>query len=80
MTTFLPERSSDETSYAAGYIGDDTLLASVWRTLSAPPLSAYLRFGEPQDPHGRERRAWSAALHAEVDALRARTYADGLPR
>jgi len=71
---------TDETSHAAAYIGDDTLLASVWRALSAPPLTAYVRFGEPQDSRGRERRAWSMALHTEVDALRARTYADSRPR
>ena len=74
------ESSTDETSYAAAYVGDDTLLASVWRALSAPPLTAYVRFGAAQDSHGRERRAWSTALHAEVDALRARTYADGAAR
>jgi len=71
------ESRTDQTSHAADYVGDDTLLSSVWRVLSAPPLTAYLRFGEPQHSHGRERRAWSAALHAEVDALRALTHADG---
>ena len=71
------QSSDDETSFAPSYIDDDTLLDSVWRTLSAPPLTAYLRFGEAQDSRGRERRAWSMALHTEVDALRAHAYADG---
>ncbi|MBS0450678.1 MAG: 1-acyl-sn-glycerol-3-phosphate acyltransferase [Proteobacteria bacterium] len=66
-------RSDDSTSFAAAYIDDDTLVASVWRTLSAPPLTAYVRFGDPQDSHGRERRAWAQALHAEVETLRAQT-------
>lgn len=71
--------SSGETSYAPAYVDDDTLLDSVWRTLSAPPLTAYLRFGDPQDSRGRERRAWAMALHTEVDALRAHTHPDGVP-
>lgn len=71
--------SNGETSYAPAYVDEDTLLESVWRTLSAPPLTAYLRFGEPQDSRGRERRAWATALHTEVDALRAHTRADGVP-
>lgn len=69
--------STDETSFAPAYVDDDTLISSLWRTLSAPPLTAYLRFGDPQDSRGRERRAWSMALHTEVNALRAHTYADG---
>lgn len=71
--------SSGETSYAPAYVDDDTLLESVWRTLSAPPLTAYLSFGEPQDSRERERRAWAITLHAEVDALRANTHADAPP-
>ena len=72
-------RSSGETSFAPSYVGDETLFDSVWRTLSAPPLTAFVRFGEPQDSRGRERRAWAMALHTEVDALRAHTYPDGHP-
>jgi len=74
------DRATDQTSYAAAYVGDDTLLASVWRALSAPPLTAYLRFGDQQDSRSRERRAWAMALHTEVNALRDHTYADGRPR
>ena len=57
-----------ETSFAPRYIDDDHLLASVWRTLCAPPLVAIVRFGAPQPATGRERRAWAAALHADVRA------------
>jgi len=49
-------------------------LDSVWRTLCAPPLTAFVRFGEPQDSLGRERRAWAKALHADIDELRSRTH------
>jgi len=69
------DRATDATSMAAAYIGDDTLVGSLWRMLTAPPLRAYVCFGEPQAAQGRERRAWAKGLRAEVDALRARTVA-----
>ena len=71
--------STGETSHAPAYVDDDTLLESGGRTLSAPPLTAHLRFGSPQDSHGRERRAWAAELHAEVSALHSRTHAGAEP-
>ena len=63
------DAATGRTSMAARYIDDDTLVASLWRTLSAPPLVAILRFGEPQAPEGRQRRAWAQVLHREVGAL-----------
>jgi 1-acyl-sn-glycerol-3-phosphate acyltransferase len=52
------------------YLGDDTLLSSLWRTLAGPPFVARVRFGEPQRDEGRDRRQWANDLHAAVDALR----------
>ncbi|MEO7548237.1 MAG: lysophospholipid acyltransferase family protein [Ramlibacter sp.] len=52
------------------YIGDDTLLASIWRTLAGPPLTAVISYGQPQRGEGRDRRAWAADLRAEVLHLR----------
>ncbi|MEJ6020821.1 lysophospholipid acyltransferase family protein [Ramlibacter sp. PS4R-6] len=63
---------SGETSFAASYIGDETLVGSLWRTLTAPPLAAIVAFGEPQPPQSRERRAWAADLRKAVGELRAR--------
>ncbi|WP_370590382.1 lysophospholipid acyltransferase family protein [Xylophilus sp. ASV27] len=57
-------------SQAASYVGDDTLLASIWRTLTSEPIVAMVRLGEPQHAEGRDRRAWAEALHAQVDVLR----------
>jgi len=57
-------------SFAPRYVDDDSLIDSVWRTLSAPPLLAVLRFGEVRAAEGRDRRRWSADLRAEVQALR----------
>jgi 1-acyl-sn-glycerol-3-phosphate acyltransferase len=64
------DAASDERSLAPCYIGDDTLLGSIWRTLCAPPLCAVVSFGEPQLARGRARRDWAADVREAVDALR----------
>lgn len=56
-------------SLSACYIGDDTLVGSLWRTLSGPAITAVVTFGEPQRADGRERRAWAADLHEAVRGL-----------
>jgi 1-acyl-sn-glycerol-3-phosphate acyltransferase len=58
-------------SLAPAYVGDDTLLGSVWRTLTAPPLTAIVSYGEPQFARGLERRQWAAQLRDAVRAARA---------
>lgn len=58
-------------SLAPCYIDDDTLLGSIWRTLTAPPLCAVVNFGEPQWFEGRERRAWAGDVRQAVERLRA---------
>ncbi|MFM7026822.1 MAG: lysophospholipid acyltransferase family protein [Limnohabitans sp.] len=52
------------------YVGDDTLVASIWRTLTAPPVIAVVNFGMPQSAQGQERRAWAQTLRQEVQRLR----------
>lgn len=52
------------------YLGDDTLVASLWRAVAGPAFSAHVRFGEPQLAQDRDRRAWAEALHAQVARLR----------
>lgn len=64
------DRATGATSFAPSYIGDETLLGSIWRTLSAPPIEAVVRFGTPESSEGRDRRAWTQHLHATVDQLR----------
>jgi 1-acyl-sn-glycerol-3-phosphate acyltransferase len=51
------------------YIGNTTLLASVWCTLSATDLQARLCWGEAEQANGRDRRTWSQALRTEVARL-----------
>lgn len=64
------DAASGQTSFAPSYIGDETLLGSLWRTLTAPPIVARVRFGEPQPAQGRERREWARALQQEIERLR----------
>jgi len=64
------EAASGRPSIAARYVDDDTLVGSLWRTLTAPPLAAVVVFGEPHRAQGRGRRAWAAALRETVLQLR----------
>lgn len=51
------------------YVGETSLLTSLWRVLTAQGLVAYLRWGCPQTADGRDRRTWAADLRAEVAVL-----------
>jgi len=66
---FIDARSG-EPSFAPCYIGVDTLLGSIWRTLKAPKIIAVVHFGELQQAQGRDRRAWAHDLHQSVALLR----------
>lgn len=57
-------------SLAPVYIGQDSLLASIWRTSCAQRLCVRLTVGEVQSAYGRDRRTWSADLRAHIVALR----------
>jgi 1-acyl-sn-glycerol-3-phosphate acyltransferase len=57
-------------SRSPSYIGDETMVGSVWRTLSGSPLVAVVHYGEPEEAAGRSRREWAADLRSAVDALR----------
>ena len=64
------DRATGATSFAPSYIGDETLVGSIWRTLSAPPIEAIVHYGTPEQADGRDRRAWTQHLHDTVDRLR----------
>lgn len=51
------------------YLGDDTLLSSLWRAVAGPPFAAHVRFGAPETAQGRDRRAWSDSLRERVADL-----------
>ena len=67
--SFIDGRSG-QPSFAPRFVGEDTLLGSVLRTLAAEGLQAEVVTGEPQRCEGRDRRQWSQDLHQAVDALR----------
>ncbi|WP_137919997.1 lysophospholipid acyltransferase family protein [Hydrogenophaga sp. 2FB] len=52
------------------FVGETTLMGSIWSTLSADHLRAVVRYGEPQWSEGRDRRAWAHDLRNDVDRLR----------
>lgn len=51
------------------FVGDTTLMASIWAMLCADGVQAQVRYGEPQPPRGRDRRTWSHDLRAAVQQL-----------
>ncbi|MCY7369293.1 MAG: 1-acyl-sn-glycerol-3-phosphate acyltransferase [Polaromonas sp.] len=66
------EAASGQLSVAPSYIDDDTLVGSIWQTLSAPPLRAMIVFGEPQTAAGRGRREWAEDLRRDIAHQRKR--------
>lgn len=64
------DQASGQASHAPSYMGDETLMGSIWRTVCAPPLVAVVHYGQPERAQGRERRAWIAQLRQTVDGLR----------
>jgi 1-acyl-sn-glycerol-3-phosphate acyltransferase len=65
------DTATGELSLAPCYIGDDTLMGSLWRTLCTPGIAAVVTFGEPQTAMGRDRRVWAADLRLAIESLRA---------
>ena len=57
-------------SLAPSYVDGDTLMGSLWRTLTADPITVVIVFGEPQFFAGRDRRTWAKDVQAEVERLR----------
>jgi 1-acyl-sn-glycerol-3-phosphate acyltransferase len=69
---FVDQRTG-QISLAPCYIGDDTLVMSLWRTLCAQHLQAVVCFGELQTADGRDRRIWATDLREQIIGLRAGT-------
>ena len=57
-------------SAAVIYIGDDTLLTSVWRILRASRMTARMAYAQPEQAAGLDRRAWAAALRERIISMR----------
>jgi 1-acyl-sn-glycerol-3-phosphate acyltransferase len=63
------DAATHQPTAAANYVGDDSLMGSIWRMLGAGPIRADVRFGELSHADGRTRRSWSSDLHAQVAVL-----------
>jgi 1-acyl-sn-glycerol-3-phosphate acyltransferase len=60
--------ANGELSMTPVYIGDDTLVASIWRMLCAEPVTAQLDFLEPVASSGMERRELAERLEKLISA------------
>lgn len=58
--------------FAPSFVGEETLVGSLWRTLGARHLGAEVHFGVAQHALGRDRRAWAHDLQQAVELLRQR--------
>lgn len=65
------EDAQGQMSLAPCYIGDDTLLGSLWRTLTTPGITVVLNFGELQTAQGRTRQVWAHDLRETISRMRA---------
>ena len=52
------------------FVGDTTLVASIWNVLSADGLQAVVHYGVPEEALGRDRRTWAQQARDEVERLR----------
>lgn len=64
-------RDTGEPHPAPVFVGETTLVGSIWATLNADGLQAVVRYGEPQRDQGRDRRTWANDLRADIERLRA---------
>lgn len=66
------DSATGQISQAASFVGDETLLGSLWNTLKSCNLAAVVTYGVPQLSNGRDRRTWAADLSTEIASLKAR--------
>ena len=63
------DAQTGQRSDAPTYIGDTTLLASMWRTVTSPGVVAVVCLGDTQMANGRDRRAWAHDLRVGIQNL-----------
>jgi 1-acyl-sn-glycerol-3-phosphate acyltransferase len=65
------ENAQGQSATHVRYVGQDTLVASIWRVLMAPATVVRLHFLPLQHSQNRDRRAWSQDLRAcLLDAMK----------
>ncbi|HEY7285282.1 MAG TPA: lysophospholipid acyltransferase family protein [Vicinamibacterales bacterium] len=68
---FIDGRSG-ELCDTVSYMGEDSLVASIWRTMGLVDVRAVVTFGAPEFAQGRNRRAWAEDLRREISSMRQR--------
>ena len=63
------DRQTGSFNGAPLFVGETTLLTSLWNTVRDTQVQAWVVFGDPQRAQGRERRVWAADLRQEVARL-----------
>jgi 1-acyl-sn-glycerol-3-phosphate acyltransferase len=63
------ERASGLRATSVCYIGEQTLVGSIWRTLTAPEVQVSIRVGACQQANGRNRRQWAHDLRQAMLSL-----------
>lgn len=61
--------ASGQRSDAPVYVGDTSLLASLWCTARQNRLQASLHVGLPERALGRDRRTWAQGVRSEIERL-----------
>jgi 1-acyl-sn-glycerol-3-phosphate acyltransferase len=64
------DATTGQISQAASFVGDETLLGSLWNTLKSCNLAAVATYGVPQWANGRDRRTWAADLSTEIASMK----------
>lgn len=70
MALRFVDGATGQTSLAPSFVGDETLLGSVWQTVLARQLQAEVSVGHAEPAQGRDRRTWAGDLRERIDALR----------
>jgi 1-acyl-sn-glycerol-3-phosphate acyltransferase len=63
------DAESTDVGDIVSYMGDDSLVASIRRTICLRRLSVIVTFGIPQFSDGRTRRAWADDLRQDISAM-----------
>ncbi len=66
-------------SSAVSFVGDETLIASIWLLLCSQGAVARMSMGQPEPSGGRDRRSWAQDLQTQVAALRGATAPEEHP-
>jgi len=63
------DKATGQRASSVCYIGEQTLVGSIWRTLTAPEVQVSIRVGACQQADGRDRRQWAHDLRQAMLSL-----------